>query len=165
LICGLNGAPSYYVSRLFSARAAPRARNRGAGCTRCFRRAFGVIGQIDRFNSGVTLVREAQLHIADLQRLQSDEESAVRGFAATHDPAFRDIYRAAVTEFPVHVDEIAKRLAVVAKDNERGCAANWRANAASSLYCKERSPARSCATHSSTSFRSTRTGRWSSSPM
>jgi hypothetical protein len=99
---------------------------------------FGVIAQIDRFNAGVTLVREAQLHVADLHRLQSDEETAVRGFASTADPAFRDMYRAAVTEFPVHADEIAKRLAVVSSDGRAPAAladarelnARWRAQVA-----------------------------------
>jgi hypothetical protein len=86
------------------------------GLPAAFAGLFGVIAQIDRLNAGVTQLREAQLHVGDMQRLQSDEEAAVRGFASTADPAFRDLYRAAVTEFPVHADEIAKSLPVVTND-------------------------------------------------
>lgn len=80
------------------------------GLPAAFAGLFSVVAQIDRFNSNISLVREAQLNVADVLRLQSDEQAAVRGFAATGDPAFGSMYRSAVTEFPVHTKAVDDRL-------------------------------------------------------
>jgi CHASE3 domain sensor protein len=71
---------------------------------------YGVVTQINDFNSRVAQVREAQLYVAELQRLQSDEENSVRGFIATKDGAYRERYHTSVLEFPVAVKGAAQRL-------------------------------------------------------
>ncbi len=107
---------------------------------------FGVIAQIDRSNLNVRLVREAQLNAADLRRLQSDEETSVRGFVATGDPTFLASYHLAVDEFPVHTQAIADALnqstadarAVAALAGARSYNARWRTEFAERAIAKAR---------------------------
>jgi CHASE3 domain sensor protein len=118
------------------------------GLPAAFAGLFGAITQIDRFNSNIALVREGQLNIADLLRLQSDEQTGVRGYAATGDPGFRDLYRAAVSEFPVHASAAAERL-VFGGDDERARVAladalaldaRWRRNVAEPAFAHRSAP-------------------------
>jgi hypothetical protein len=81
---------------------------------------FGVVTQIDTYNTRVARLREAQLYVAELQRLQSDEENGVRGFAATGDPVYRRIYDKSARQFPLAVKAIADRL--ISGGNDRHAA-------------------------------------------
>jgi hypothetical protein len=104
------------------------------GLPAAFGGLFGVLAQLDQYNASVAMVREAQLNAADVLRLQSDEETGVRGFVATHDAAFLETYRTAVTELPVHVSAVAERLpqgsddarAASALSEARALNARWR---------------------------------------
>jgi len=116
------------------------------GLPAAFAGLFGVLAHIDRYNLGIAAVREAQLNVADLLRLQSDEETGVRGYGATADPSFRETYRAAITEFPVHANAVAERISLGSGDERAAAAladartlnARWRNEVAEPSIAKTR---------------------------
>lgn len=71
---------------------------------------FGVLTHVDQINARIASLRESQLDVAVLMRLQSDEENAVRAYAATGNPAYRAAYTGAVIEYPVHAAAVAAQL-------------------------------------------------------
>jgi CHASE3 domain sensor protein len=107
---------------------------------------FGVVSQIDLYNTSIARVREAQLSAAQLQRLQSDEEDGVRGFAATGDPVYLNIYRAAARAFPQEARTIADRLSFGGDDRRAtqplndaiALNARWRQEVAAPALAKTR---------------------------
>ncbi|HTZ56317.1 MAG TPA: SpoIIE family protein phosphatase [Candidatus Acidoferrum sp.] len=78
--------------------------------------AFGVRAAIDRNAESERNLRFAHVDRARMLRLQLDEETAVRGYAATHLRLFLDPYRAAVRALPVQAALLSRRLVDLSVD-------------------------------------------------
>jgi CHASE3 domain sensor protein len=58
----------------------------------------------------IARIRQGQLALAGVLQLQVDEESAIRGYAATHDKEFLEPYHAALARMPQRMDDLQDRL-------------------------------------------------------
>ncbi|MDB5092862.1 MAG: histidine kinase [Candidatus Eremiobacteraeota bacterium] len=58
----------------------------------------------------IARIRQAQLALAGVLQLQVDEESGIRGYAATRSREFLEPYRAALRRMPLRMDELQDRL-------------------------------------------------------
>jgi serine phosphatase RsbU (regulator of sigma subunit) len=79
---------------------------------------LGIVRTLNRINLDLAQIRQGQLAAAEILRLQLDEESSVRGLAATGQRIFLEPYARARVEMPVRVDELREALSGSAADEQ-----------------------------------------------
>lgn len=104
---------------------------------------LGIVRTLNAINLDLAQIRRGQLAAAEILRLQLDEESGVRGFAATGQRVFLEPYLRAHVEMPVRIDELDATLSKTSEDERliadlRAVNAEWLRTVAEVVIARER---------------------------
>ena len=79
---------------------------------------LGIVRTLHGINTNIAQIREGELAASDVLRLQLDEETGLREYAATRQPLFLEPYRRARAELPARLGELRARVAETVGEGE-----------------------------------------------